>query len=78
MGLREEEGTGSGMVRDRREVHGVRKMKYLAVGGGGGQVEPPESPRHQGARGSQNPVGMTLAKIPNGGEIEPIEAISRR
>jgi hypothetical protein len=29
------------------------------------------------ARGSQNPMGMTLAEIPNKGERKPVETISR-
>jgi hypothetical protein len=29
------------------------------------------------AKGSQDPMGMTLAKIPNKGDREPVETISR-
>ena len=33
-------------------------------------------PNAREARGSQDPTGLTLAKIPNKGEIEPVETIS--
>jgi hypothetical protein len=37
-----------------------------------------ESPDARRARGSQDPTGMTLTKIPNRVEIEPEEIISSR
>jgi hypothetical protein len=46
-------------------------------GGWGTGANNQKVPDARKARASQNPMGMTLAEIPNKGEKEPIETISR-
>ena len=41
-------------------------------------MEPLESPRDLDVRGSQDSMGVTLAKMPNSAEMEPEETTSSR
>jgi hypothetical protein len=47
------------------------------VGDGELEVATRKSQMLRKARGSQDPTGMTLARIPKKGEREPVETISR-
>ena len=46
----------------------------LGIGNRGNQQKVPDVKK---ARGSQDPMGITLAEIPNKSKREPVEAISR-
>ena len=72
-----EKGAGSGMGEDRGEVQRVRKLKRGVQWGMGNWGSLLKVPNARKARDSQDPVGMTLAELPNKGEREPVEIISR-
>jgi hypothetical protein len=71
--------TDSDMGRDRRKVQRARKihrnMYQWWVGNGRNNQKVQDA---RDAKGSQDPVGMILAKIPNRGEIEPEEITPSR
>ena len=75
----EKRGAGSGVGGDGRDVQrkGQKiEQKYVAMGWGtGGSQQKVQVARKE--RGFQDPTEMTLAEIPNKGEIEPVEIISR-
>ena len=80
MGGTWEEGGGK---KRRRIRYGRRwsegqeiEQRCVAMGDGepGSNQKVPDARK---ARGSQDPTGMTLAEIPNKGEREPVETISR-
>ena len=54
---------------------GISTEVFSNVGWGIGSSHQ-QVPDARKARGSQDPTGMTLAEIPNKGEIEPVETIS--
>jgi hypothetical protein len=72
-----EKGAGSGMGEDRGEVQRTRKLKRGVQWGMGNWGSHRKVPKARKARDSQDPVGVTLAEIPNKGEREPVEIISR-
>ena len=51
-------------------------MEVCSNGGWGTGVSHEKAPDSKEARHSQDPKWMTLAKIPNKGEVEPVETIS--
>jgi hypothetical protein len=57
---------------------GVRKLNRGVLqwewGTGGSHQKVPDARK---ARGSQDPVGIALAEVPNKGESEPVETTSR-
>ena len=65
---------GSGNGGDREEEQKVRNLNGGVVAMGDGKLggSHQKSPDARDPRGSQDPTGMTLAKIPNKGEREPI------
>lgn len=72
-------GAGPGMARDSREVPRVREIKRICNSVGfGTQGSHQKVPGAKEARGSEDPSGLTLAEIPNIGEIEPAEMTSDR
>jgi len=50
----------------------------ISSSGSGEIKEPQDSPVCQDVKGSQDPMGITLAKIPRSQEIEPEETTSNR
>jgi hypothetical protein len=62
------------MGQDRREVQRVRKLnRNVQQWGMRNWGQPLESPRCQGSKRLPGPNEMTLAKISNKEEIEPVE-----
>ena len=59
-------------------IHRVRKLNRAVyqwgIGGGGRHQQVPDARK---ARSSQDLTGVTLAEIPNKGEGEPVETITR-
>jgi hypothetical protein len=53
------------------------ERRNVAVGDGELGVATRKVPDAKKARGSQDPTGMALAEIPNKGERQPVETISR-
>ena len=82
MGRREEGGkwgAESGVRRDQGKYRGSGNWTKVCSGGGWGTgISHQEVPDTRDPRGFQDPTGITLAKIPNKGEIEPVESISSR
>ena len=90
MGGRGKEGSGwerggigkGGRIKygrgQKRRTQGQEIEWQYAAMGVGELGEPLESSRDLNVRGSQDSVGMTLAKIPKSGETEPEETTSSR
>ena len=77
----EEEGGGrTRMGRDKRQVQRAMKMEISRSVEGTWETTLPQDTRKvpdtRHARGSQDPMGLTLAKIPNRGKTEPEETTS--
>jgi hypothetical protein len=70
----EESGIGGG----GGDVQRFRKLKEVCGSGecgtGGSNQKVPDARK---ARASQDPMGITLAKITHKGEVEPVKTISR-
>jgi hypothetical protein len=49
---------------------------YVAMGGWGTGSSHQQVPDSRKTRGSQDPMGMRFAEMPNTGEGEPVETIS--
>ena len=74
-----ERRVGSGMGGDRKGAQRGRRMSTNMYRQGlGGQGEPLKIPETWDVRGSQDLMGMTLAKTPNRGERETEKTTSSR
>jgi hypothetical protein len=65
------------MRGDGGEVQRVGNLKEGEKGEGGTGSSHYKVPDARDPRGSKDPTGRTLAEIPNKGEREPVETISR-